>query len=406
MKEIDKKIQNKKLLALKHSIKSLEKSTKVSGLMYILGDKSELSDSDCIPTGMITLDSAISGFGIPRGKIVEIFGMESSGKSLICQKIIASCQKHGGLCAYVDVEYTFDVSFASKLGVVTKDLVISQPSHLQQAFEVIDALIDAGVDVIILDSIAALVPKEEVEGEVAKQTVGLTARYMSQFLRRITGKLARSGSVLICINQVRQKIGVMWGDPSTTPGGDALKFYSSIRMRVSKSKVGMIKEKIGSEDKVVGMGIRVNVVKNKVAPPFGVAEFKVYFDGRTVDDSDEIADIALEKGFIPRYNAKGELTSNGRQYKWFSEPLFLAKSKAEVAEQLRQFENVKKELLDIIMSGNDESHIIRYDDENNDNEISEDNSDDFNQFEEHEEYDEFDETSHEVNEHEEISRDE
>jgi recombination protein RecA len=206
LKDIDAKTKKKKLASLMKSMQSLAKSTKDDNIVQILGQK-PMDDTERIPTGYLTLDVATGG-GIKRGRVVELFGAESSGKSLIAQKIIAACQEHGGLCAYVDMEQTFDVTFAKKLGVNTDELAVSQPSSMQQAFEVVDALVDAGVDVIVLDSIAALVPEEELEADVGKQTIGLVARYMSQFLKRINVKLAKSGGILLCINQTRQKIGV------------------------------------------------------------------------------------------------------------------------------------------------------------------------------------------------------
>ena len=732
MKDIDAKTKKKKLASLMKTMSSLAKKTKDDNIIQILGQK-PMDDTERIPTGYLTLDVATGG-GIKRGRVVELFGAESSGKSLIAQKIIAACQEHGGLCAYVDMEQTFDVTFAKKLGVITDDLVISQPASLQQAFEVIDALVDAGVDVIVLDSVAALVPEEELEANVGKQTIGLVARYMSQFLKRINVKLAKSGGILLAINQTRQKIGVLYGcmhgdtnivfsdgtlhsikdivnnklvgpvlsydvnnhqfksekivkwfnngklqdgqnwmkittnamkfqynsftctnnhmlldenekyrqadtfnvgdklisqipvkiknnkiykeiifgsllgdggiqirnkntatfllqnneqeeyinwkldklkelkfknksknnnkksyyskytnelkeiydyfyvkridgkhsrmipdgikltplmmaiwfmddgfihhaqggisirrilnlkeedkkhqinnlksivsefigcdindlnyvekrkkliipheqfdvfcskiaqfiipsmqykllpkyqnkyvdfdsgkldvttyekrivtitdieknpprkmrnkikydievenqhcylvggtngvivhnSNETTNGGSALKFYSSIRMRVSKSADGMIKEK--GSDEPVGQGIRVKVVKNKTAPPFRTAEFKVYFDGRKISETDQIADIALTHSLIPRYNAAGERCETGRQYKWDSEPNFLAKSKAEVPEQLDKFPKVREELKKIIMSGDIDSYTT--DSENMDSDMN------------------------------------
>lgn len=218
MQEIDTKAKNKKLAGIKSAMKQLDKMSKKKGVVQILGEKPE-TKIDSIPTGILTLDSALGVGGVPRGRCIELFGYESSGKSLIAQKVIAECQKLGGYAALVDLEYTFDPTFARKLGVNTDELLLSQPDHLQEAFTVIDALIDAGVELIVLDSTAALVPKEELEAEVGKQTMGLVARYMSQFLRRITGKLSKSNSTLIFINQMRDKIGVMFGDPTTTPGG-------------------------------------------------------------------------------------------------------------------------------------------------------------------------------------------
>lgn len=189
------------------AMKDIDKKLKKKNTVQLLGER-VVEQLDCIPTGSVSLDVACGGAGIPRGRVVELFGAESSGKSLISQRIVAACQSHGGLCAYIDVEHTFDPKFARQLGVDTDKLLLSQPDHLQDTIQVIDALIDAGVDVIILDSIAALVPKEELEEEAGKQTVGLVARYMSQFMRRITPKLSKAGGILVCINQVRQKIGV------------------------------------------------------------------------------------------------------------------------------------------------------------------------------------------------------
>lgn len=347
MKDVDASIRKKKIAALEKAMKSLAKETGDENVIQVLGKK-PMETKEGIPTGILSLDVACGGQGIRRGRIVELFGAESSGKSLIAQKIIAACQAHGGLCAYVDMEQTFDVSFAKKLGVQTDDLIVSQPNSLQSAFKVIDSLADVGVDVIVLDSIAALVPEEEMDGDVGKQTVGLVARYMSQFLRRINVKLANSDSILIGINQTRSKIGVMYGNLEVTNGGAAMKFYASLRMRVSSSAEGKIK----NGDKVIGKGVKVTLVKNKTAPPFKTAEFNVYFDGRKVSETDQIADIALEHGLIPRYNAKGELDQKGRQYKWDDEPNFLAKSKAEVPVQLDKFPNVRQALLEIIQRGN------------------------------------------------------
>lgn len=218
MKDVDASIRKKKIVALEKAMKSLAKETGDENVIQVLGKK-PMETKEGIPTGILSLDVACGGHGIRRGRIVELFGAESSGKSLISQKVVAACQVHGGLCAYVDMEQTFDVTFAKKLGVQTDDLIVSQPNSLQSAFKVIDTLVGVGIDVIVLDSIAALVPEEEMEGDVGKQTVGLVARYMSQFLRRINVKLARSESILICVNQTREKVGVMYGSNETTNGG-------------------------------------------------------------------------------------------------------------------------------------------------------------------------------------------
>ena len=356
---LDAKSKAAKFNAVRKAIKNLEKSTKKENLVQIYGEADPIR-YECIPTGFLTLDAACTGAGVPRSRIIEIFGRESSGKSLICQKIVASCQNEGGVAAYVDMECSFDPVFAEKLGVNVDELIISQPGHLQEAFAVVDALIDAGVDVIVMDSIAALVPKEELEAEVGKQTIGLVARYMSQFMKRVTKKIADSKSILLCVNQVRDKIGVLYGDPTTTPGGAALKFYSSLRLRVSRKEYLKVKTPDGNEE-YTGASIRVTVVKNKTAPPYKTAEFIVYFDGRKADICDEIAQIALNKGLIPRYNSSGELVPNGRIYKWPSVPEFIVKKKDDIVPTLRKFPQVVKELEEIIRSGKIKEHIINYD---------------------------------------------
>ena len=217
MNPIDAKIKKKKLAMLAKTMKTLAKSTKDDNIVQILGQK-PMDDKERFPTGYLTLDYATGG-GIRRGTIGELFGPESSGKSLVCQKIIASAQRLGALCAYVDVEQTFDPIFAKKLGVNTDELIISQPRSLQQAFEVIDGLVKAEIDIVVLDSVAALVPEEELEAEVGKQNIGLTARYMSQFLRRLNSVIADSQSSVLFVNQVRDKVGVLYGNPEETPGG-------------------------------------------------------------------------------------------------------------------------------------------------------------------------------------------
>lgn len=217
MNPIDAKIKKKKLAMLAKTMKTLAKSTKDDNIVQILGQK-PMDDKERFPTGYLTLDYATGG-GIRRGTIGELFGPESSGKSLVCQKIIASAQRLGALCAYVDVEQTFDPIFAKKLGVNTDELIISQPRSLQQAFEVIDGLVKAEIDIVVLDSVAALVPEEELEAEVGKQNIGLTARYMSQFLRRLNSIIADSQSSVLFVNQVRDKVGVLYGNPEETPGG-------------------------------------------------------------------------------------------------------------------------------------------------------------------------------------------
>lgn len=217
MEQIDEKAKKKKLAALAKCMKTLAKTTKDENIIQILGQK-PMNDKERFPTGYLTLDYATGG-GVRRGTIGELFGPESSGKSLVCQKIASAVQKKGGLVAYVDVEQTFDPVFAQKLGVNVEELILSQPRSLQDAFNVIDGLVKAEIDLVILDSVAALVPEEELEADIGKQTIGLTARYMSQFLRRLNSVIADSQSAVLFINQVRDKVGVLYGNPEETPGG-------------------------------------------------------------------------------------------------------------------------------------------------------------------------------------------
>lgn len=336
-----------KLRSIKNAIKQLEKTTKKQGIAYILGEK-DFVPVESTSTGSLMFDLALGVGGIPKGRVIEFFGAESSGKTLCALKAAGECQKANGIVAFVDMEHTFDPLFASKLGVDCNEIILSQPDHLQDAFNVIDALIDAGIDLIILDSVAALVPQEELEGEVGKQTIGLVARYMSQFLRRITPKTSKKGSSVIFINQTRDAIGVIYGNPTTTPGGKALKFYSSVRVEVSRVGGSNINEKRGGEDIRVGHSIRARVVKNKVAPPFRKAEFVIYYDGRKVDKVDELVEVALLKGLIPKYDAQGNLSPTGRTYKWPTVPEFSAKKKADVADEVKKYPQMQKELLEAI----------------------------------------------------------
>lgn len=364
------KAKQAKLKAIAGAMKALEKTTKKEGLVCRLGDKPQEA-IESISTGSLMFDLALGVGGFPKGRIIELFGAESSGKTLTAIKAAAECQKAGGVVALVDMEHAFDPSFARKLGLNTDELYLSQPDHMQDAFNVIDAMVDAGVDLIILDSVAALVPQEELEGEVGKQTIGLIARYMSQFLRRITPKTAKNGSTVIFINQVRDAIGVMYGDPTTTPGGKALKFYCSVRCQISKVGGSQIKEKKGGEDIDVGHVIRANVKKNKVAPPFRKAEFTIYYDGRKVDKVDELASVALLKGLIPKYDAQGNISETGRTYKWPNDPTFIAKKKEEVAPALKKCPKMQEELINILKGAiEDPDSVKAYDSEDMDSDLS------------------------------------
>jgi len=249
---------------------------------------------EAIPTGSIALDFALGVWGLPRGRIIEIFGPESSGKTTLATHCLAEAQKLGGVCAFIDAEHAFDPSYAAKLGVDTNALLVSQPDTGEQALSIGEMLVRSGaLDLIVVDSVAALVPRAEIEGEMGDSHVGLQARLMSQALRKLTGIINRSNTVLIFINQLREKIGVMFGNPETTPGGRALKFYSSVRIDIRR--IGAIKN--GQE--IVGNRTRVKVVKNKVAPPFRKAEFDIIY-GEGISTTGELVDLAVEHEIVKK----------------------------------------------------------------------------------------------------------
>jgi recombination protein RecA len=283
----------RKALAL--AVAQIEKSCGKGSIMR-LGTDSKVR-VEAIPTGAINLDAAIGVGGIPRGRITEIYGPESSGKTTLCLHVVANAQRLGGVAAFIDAEHALDTEYAKKLGVDVENLLISQPDTGEQALEICEILVRSGaVDVIVIDSVAALVPKAEIEGDMGDSHVGLQARLMSQALRKLTGAIARSKTSVIFINQLREKIGVMFGSPETTTGGKALKFYASVRLDIRR--IGPVKEK---ED-VIGSHVRVKVVKNKVAPPFKQAEFDImYAEG--ISHVSLLVDIGSESGIIDKSGA-------------------------------------------------------------------------------------------------------
>ncbi len=282
-----------KLKALQLTIDKLEKTYGKGAVMKLSDEK--VVDLPSIPTGSLGLDIALGIGGIPRGRIIEIYGPESSGKTTLTMHCIAEAQKKGGLAAFIDAEHAFDKGYAEKLGIDTENLLISQPDSGEQALEIAEHLIRSGaLDIIVIDSVAALVPKGELEGEMGDSKMGLQARLMSQALRKLTGTINKTGCACIFINQLREKIGVMFGNPETTTGGNALKFYSSVRLDIRR--IGQIKE---SADNVMGNRTRVKVVKNKVAPPFKVVEFDIMY-GQGISKSGEILDIGVELGVVKK----------------------------------------------------------------------------------------------------------
>ncbi len=300
-----------KLKALKLTVDRLEK-TYGKGIVMKLGDK-QVVDAETIPSGSLGLDLALGINGFPRGRVVEIYGPESSGKTTLAIHAIAECQKQGGIAAFVDAEHAFDRTYAEALGVDTENLLISQPDNGEQALEITENLIRSGaIDIIVIDSVAALVPRSEIEGEMGESKVGLQARLMSQALRKLTGTIGRTGCCCVFINQLREKIGVMFGNPETTTGGNALKFYSSVRLDIRKSG-SAIKDKEGN---VVGNHVKVKVVKNKLAPPFRIAMFDITY-GTGISKVGEIVDLGVDNEVIQKsgawYSYGGAKIAQGRE---------------------------------------------------------------------------------------------
>jgi recombination protein RecA len=295
--------------ALAAALSQIEKQFGKGSVMR-LGDAAATYEVDSIPSGSLGLDIALGVGGIPRGRVIEIYGPESSGKTTLTLAIIASVQKHGGTAAFVDAEHALDPVYAEKLGVKVNDLLVSQPDTGEQALEITDMLVRSGaVDVVVVDSVAALTPKAEIEGEMGDAHMGLQARLMSQALRKLTGNIKRSNTIVIFINQIRMKIGVMFGNPETTTGGNALKFYSSVRLDIRR--IGSIK----SGEEVVGSLTRVKVVKNKVAPPFRETEFEIMY-GTGISKEGELIEIGVLHNLIEKsgswYSYKGERIGQGK----------------------------------------------------------------------------------------------
>jgi recombination protein RecA len=303
-------MDDNKKKALAAALSQIEKQFGKGSVMR-LGDSAAALDIDVISTGCLGLDVALGIGGLPRGRVVEIYGPESSGKTTMTLQVVAECQKNGGTAAFVDAEHALDPIYAAKVGVNVDDLLVSQPDTGEQALEITDMLVRSGaVDLVVIDSVAALTPKAEIEGDMGDTHVGLQARLMSQALRKLTGNIKRSNTMVIFINQIRMKIGVMFGSPETTSGGNALKFYASVRLDIRR--IGAIKK----GDEIVGNQTRVKVVKNKVSPPFKQAEFEILY-GHGVSREGELIDMGVEHNLVEKsgswYSYNGERIGQGKE---------------------------------------------------------------------------------------------
>jgi recombination protein RecA len=327
-----------KLKALEMAISQIEKNFGKGSIMR-LGEEGAVEGIQAIPTGSLTLDIATGIGGLPRGRIVEIYGPESSGKTTLALNAVAQAQAQGGTAAFIDAEHALDVSYAKKIGVKIEDLLISQPDTGEQALEVAEYLVRSGaLDIIVVDSVAALVPKAEIEGDMGDSLPGLQARLMSQAMRKLTASISKSNTTIIFINQIRMKIGVMFGNPETTTGGNALKFYASMRLDIRRI------ENIKDNQEIIGGRVRVKVVKNKLSPPFKQAEFDIYFN-QGVSREGEIVDLGVEKGIIEKsgawYSYAGNRIGQGREHAkdFIRNNATVAK---EVEEKIVELHNLKK----------------------------------------------------------------
>lgn len=321
--------KEERLKRIKSAVSKIEKDHGTGSIIKM--SEATVADTESTPTGSLGLDIALGIGGLPKGRVVEIYGPESSGKSTVCQHVIAEAQKAGGICAYIDVEHSLDGNYATNLGVNMDELYISQPKSTQEALNIADALLDSeGFDVIVIDSIAALVPQEELDGEIGESKMGVNARLMGQGLRKIVPKADKCGTLVLFVNQLREKLGVMYGSPETTPGGNAMKFAASVRLDIRRKDIIKVK------DEAVGIRVRVSVRKNKVASPFKSAEFNIMF-GSGIDKDEEIFDIAVSLGVISRGGS------------WFSYKDIKTQGGVEFKKLMGDNEELREEIKNIVM---------------------------------------------------------
>jgi recombination protein RecA len=335
--------------ALEAALSQIERAFGKGSIMRLGQNKAD--EIEAISTGSLGLDIALGIGGLPKGRVVEIYGPESSGKTTLALQVIAEAQKKGGVCAFVDAEHALDPSYAKKLGVDIENLLISQPDSGDQALEITDTLVRSGaIDVLVIDSVAALVPKAELEGEMGDQLPGLQARLMSQALRKLTGSISKSNCLVIFINQIRMKIGIMYGNPETTTGGNALKFYASVRLDIRR--IGAIKDK----DEVVGNQTRVKVQKNKVAPPFKVVEFDIMY-GEGISKNGELVDLGVKANIVEKSGAwfsyNGQRIGQGRE----NAKQFLKENKDVAAEIERAIRANAGIVATALMAGPEDSDV-------------------------------------------------
>ncbi len=341
--------------ALDAALAQIERAFGKGSIMKLTGDNAQM-EVEAISTGSLGLDIALGIGGVPRGRIIEVFGPESSGKTTLALQIIAEAQKAGGTCAIVDAEHALDPGYARKLGCDVDNLLISQPDAGEQALEIADTLVRSGaLDVLVVDSVAALVPRAELEGEMGDSHMGLQARLMSQALRKLTGSISRSNTVVIFINQIRMKIGVMFGSPETTTGGNALKFYASVRLDIRR--IGSIKDR----ETVVGNQTRVKVVKNKMAPPFRQVEFDIMF-GEGISKTGELIDLGVQAGFVEKSGAwfayDGQRIGQGRE----NAKTFMRENPEVAAKLEKQIRDKSNGIADAMLAGPEGNEAAEADD--------------------------------------------